>query len=123
MTSSAWKSTSSVLLKNAQIFQRFSRRRVIISAKTPDGCDFISHGSFYQTKLCGETVIKTSLGCNFEKKKKPQKNVKRFLMLGFKMQNKQAEKEQADKSLRAGLSQTPRAVFHRSSKAPTFKSH
>ena len=50
---------------------------MIISAKTPDGCDFISHGSFYQTKLCGETVIKTSLSCNFEKREA-------ILMLGLK---------------------------------------
>lgn len=50
---------------------------MIISAKTPDGCDFISHGSFYQTKLCGETVIKTSPGCNFEKREA-------LLMLGLK---------------------------------------
>lgn len=63
--------------QNTQIFQHFSSRRVIISAKTPDGCDFISHGSFYQTRLCGETVIKTSLGCNFEKREA-------LLMLGLK---------------------------------------
>lgn len=94
---------------------------MIISAKTPDGCDFISHGSFYQTKLCGETVIKTSLGCNFEKKQKKKREA--LFNAGFKMQNKQAEKEQAGKSLRAGCRQTPRAVFHRSSKAPMFKSH
>lgn len=75
---------------------------------------------------CVERLLLKHLWAVILKKTKKQKTPKKREALcnaGFKMQNKQADKEQADKSLRAGCSQTPRAVFHRSSKAPMFKSH
>lgn len=45
------------------------------------------------------------------------------LMLGFKMQNKHAEEEQVDKSLRAGCRETRRAVLHRRSETLMFRPH
>lgn len=79
--------------------------------------------AFIKQSCVERLLLKHLWAVILKKKKTTPKKREALFNAGFKMQNKQAEKEQAGKSLRAGCRQTPRAVFHRSSKAPMFKSH